>query len=289
MKRRIAYLVIEGKQIGDEKHSLQIQFNITYQGNTQIPLETVFVVDNLRKEDIYYITTNTSYFQDEMSAPKKKIEFWCGYEGNVRKIFDGRIRKAYPTGQPDTSLYIYAMSASEFIPTQVTAQFDNITFYELLKDYERRSLISVIIPESLRYDSRLQTMLPTYSFDGTIDNYYKQLVSDITGNAFVKGQLNFIKDGAIVYVCKQDAKNTELPIIPINSHTGMIGIPEPTAAGVDLRVLLDTSIRAGMTIRLESKMLPKYNGEYNVNNVTYNGSTRGKEFYTDLHCTRVLI
>ena len=90
-----------------------------------------------------------------------------------------------------------------------------------------------------------------------------------------------------VYVSKQDVVNKTLPVIIASSKSGMVGIPEPTATGVDIRMLLDVSIVSGQTLELRSELLPRYNGLYNVHNVTHRGSVRDNDFYTDLQCIRV--
>lgn len=282
MRQRVAYLIIDGKKFGDTDHSLEIRFDITYAGNSRVPLDTTFYVYNLKKDDIYKATKNTSLFEDKMVD----IEFWCGYKGNVRRLFKGKILNASPSGQPDTSLTISALADDVFFERKVKVNYKNITFYDLLKDYEAKSGCPVIIPESIKYDSRLQTVVGNYAFTGSVSEYITKIIKDITGNNITKGNLVFVRNDGIIYVANQDTASRTIPPIPINSKTGMVGIPEPTETGINVRVLLDTTLRAGLTINLTSTMLPKYDGTYNIINVTHHGSVRGKEFYTDMYCTK---
>lgn len=283
MKKRVAYLKIDEKQFGDEDHSLEIQFSVTYKGNTLIPLDSVFVVDNLNKDDIYKITSNTALFKD----PERKIEFWCGYKGNVRKIFDGRILKANPTGQPDTSLYIYAWSTLETTGDIAEIKENNIKYVDLLERVVKGMNMGLVISPEVRNSPQLQKVASQYALNGTYGEHYNRVVSDITGYNVVKDQIVFTIYNNTVYVSKQDVVNKTLPVIIASSQSGMVGIPEPTATGVDIRMLLDVSIVSGQTLELRSELLPRYNGLYNVYNVTHRGSVRDNDFYTDLQCIRV--
>lgn len=282
MKKRVAYLIVDGKQFGDENHSLEIQFNITYSGNALIPLDAVFVVDNLKKDDVYYITDNASLF----ASRNKDIQFWAGYKGQVRKLYDGKIRVATPSGQPDTSLTITAMQSYSYIPESISVEYYNISFLDLLRDWERVSLMPVLIPENIKTSPTLLQKVDFF-YTGSVSGYLNEIINWITGFNTVKEQIIFSQDVSGIIVSNQDNVNLIAPIIPINSATGMVGIPKPNAAGIDITVLMDTALRAGMTIELTSTMLPKYNGLYNIQSVTYHGSVRGNDFYTDLHCTQV--
>jgi hypothetical protein len=97
-------------------------------------------------------------------------------------------------------------------------------------------------------------------------------------------------------------------IYNINSLTGMIGIPQATLEGINVRVLLDPRIRIGRLIHLNEKditqtMIESYgfpaykappeqsliatadkNGLYKVLVAEQSGDTRGQEWYTDLVC-----
>lgn len=290
MRKRVGYLIIEGKQFGDVENPLQITFDVTYMGNALIPLESHFTIDNLSKEDIYDITTNTQLYLDR----KRHIEFWCGYEDNYQKIFDGQISNAYPTGQPDTSVNITAWSSTYIMGTNVKVAYPQISYLELLKDSVTRCGFQLDLPMFLRSSPQLQQIAENFSYTGSSYDYLRRIMSDITGFNLVKQQMLFFIQNGIVSVSREDVVNKSLPIVEISKETGMIGIPQPHSVGIDVRVLLDVSLSAGQTIKLSSDLLPLYgnkndptSGLYNIFTVTHHGSLRGGDFYTDLYCLKV--
>lgn len=68
--------------------------------------------------------------------------------------------------------------------------------------------------------------------------------------------------------------------IVLNSDTGMIGSPESGEKGiVEVRSLLIPQLTPGRVVVLEARRL---SGNYRVEKVTFQGDTRGKDWYADL-------
>lgn len=283
MKKRIAYFNIDGVLIGGNTSDFDISFDIPYMGNTLVPLASRFTIDNLSQETMNYIATNTTLFLDRT----RHIQFWCGYEDNVKKLFDGEISKAQPSGQPDTSLSIEAWTSTKTMGTNDSVEYQNVKYIDLIKDAARRCGLGCNISPDLYNSSALQTVIPFFTYTGSEYDYLRRVMSDITGFNVVKGQVLFCITNGMLNVSEADNVNAQFPIKEINMNTGLVGIPQPNAAGVDLRVILDVSLGAGQTIKLESKLMPIYNGLYNIYGLTHHGSLRGKDFYTDLICQRV--
>lgn len=283
MRKRVGYLVVEGKQFGDIDTPLDITFDVTYMGNALVPLDSHFSIDNLSKEDIYDITTNTQLFLDR----KRHIEFWCGYEDNYQKIFDGEISSANPSGQPDTSVNITAWASTYIMGTNIKVAYPQISYLDLLRDAVAKCGFLLNLPAFLRSSPQLQQTVENFSYTGSSYDYLRRIMSDITGFNLIKQQILFFIQNGIVSVSRADVVNNGLPVIDINSNTGMIGIPQPHSVGIDIRTLLDVSLTAGQTINFTSDLLPIYNGLYNIFTVTHHGSIRGNDFYTDLYCLKV--
>lgn len=282
MKDRIAYFNIDNIMIG-EHADFDISFDVTYHCNTLVPLPSRFSIDNLKQDTLNYIATNTQLFQER----RRHIQFWCGYEDNVRKIFDGEISRATPSGQPDKTIDIEAWSSTEVMGTNVGIQRKNITGVDLIKEAANICGYSWSFTQGALKSSKLQRIIPEFSHTGSEYDFLRRVMSDITGFNVVKDQILFCIEDKRLLVTQADEINTLLPTKEINAGTGLIGIPEPTAAGVNLRLLLDVTLSAGQTIRLLSKTMPLYNGLYNIYAITHHGSLRGNEFYTDLICQRV--
>lgn len=284
MKKRVAYFDIDGGKIGGKDSDFDISFDISYMGNTLVPLASRFTIDNLSQPTMNYIATNTTLFEERA---KRHIIFYCGYEDNVKPLFDGEISKAQPSGQPDTSLNITAWSSTRIMGNNTEVKKSNTTYSQLIKDAADQCGYKCFISPELEKDSRLTMILPEFSYTGSQYNYLRRVMSDVTGFNVIKGQILFCIANGVLTASISDTINTQFPIKEINMNTGLIGVPEPTTAGINLRVLLDVTASAGQTIKLESKLMPIYNGLYNIWGVTHHGSLRGKDFYTDLICQRV--
>lgn len=283
MKKRVVYLKIDDRTYGSKDGSspFNISFNVSYFGNTLVPVAGRFVIDNLDKDHIEYITTNTSLFQER----RRKIEFYCGYSDNVQKIFDGVIEKAQPSGQPDTSVTIDAWTSLYSMGEEAKIEASNTTLAQLLDNAISKCGLSLNMPAKIRQSQVLQQTIKNFSFTGSAYAYLCRVIQDITGCDVVSNQIVFTVENGMVSASYIDEKKA--PVIEVNANRGLVGIPEPNAAGIDLRVLLDVSLHGGQTINLKSQIVPLYNGLYNIYSVTHFGSSRGKEFYTDLSCTRV--
>lgn len=101
----------------------------------------------------------------------------------------------------------------------------------------------------------LDRLTKTYGLDWSIQNGQLQLLA--SGDAIEPGD-------AIV----------------LNSDTGMIGSPESGENGVvEVRSLLIPQLTPGRVVKLESRQV---NGFYRVEKTTYQGDTRGQDWYADL-------
>ena len=76
----------------------------------------------------------------------------------------------------------------------------------------------------------------------------------------------------------------------IDKNNGMIGLPEITKAGTiaNITTLLKPEILVGDVIDLESVMIKKANGQYNVIGISYVGDFRGEKWYSMFTCRRII-
>ena len=298
MKQRVAYIIIDGKQFGDEDNCLNITFDVTYMGNSLVPLEAHFIIDNLKEDDIRYITTNTMLFQDR----HRSIEFYCGYKGDVHLMFKGQIQKAQPSGKPDIKLDIVAWTSIYSMGKKVKVTANNIKALDLLRNAVIANGMKLDCPANIQKAPQLQRIISYFTTAGVASarEYLSMAIRDVVGTFVVEDQIFISIANDVVSVSYADKPNRKsgsiitdeetgrswIEYTQINSSTGMIGLPEPTASGVNLRVLLDTTLSVGDTITLLSEVLDLYNGDYNIYAINHHGSTRERDFYTDLVCLR---
>lgn len=91
----------------------------------------------------------------------------------------------------------------------------------------------------------------------------------------------FIRDGAL-YVVSIGGSTGE-PATVFSSKTGnLIGAPQATDDGIEIRGLLCATMRPGMAFRVESE---RYNGDYLASDVEFKIDTHGQDFYVDVKGT----
>jgi hypothetical protein len=122
-----------------------------------------------------------------------------------------------------------------------------------------------------------------------------------------------LQDGALTFIPYVSyIPSGDIPVISV--ATGLIGVPEQTQAGINIRVLLNPAIKIGQLIRLDSQInqfrfgldtqsqrnnvsialqnqLAPNSGDqqglYYVMTANHTGDTRGQDWYTDLVCLAV--
>lgn len=147
-----------------------------------------------------------------------------------------------------------------------------------------------------------------------------------TGGILPRGKVQFgmgrdllsdLSDTSNVSWSIQDGKINLIPYtgylpgeaVVLNSQTGLIGVPEATENGIEVKCLLDAKIKAGTRIQLNNQditttnvnqqgLFPVYgsqtyianlnaNGIYKVLVVEHEGDTRGNNYYSNLTCLSV--
>jgi hypothetical protein len=132
----------------------------------------------------------------------------------------------------------------------------------------------------------------------------------------VRDQLSTLTESQLATWSIQNGKVTVVPLtgylpgdaVKINSRTGLVGVPEATQAGIELRVLLNPYIRIGTRVQLNQAEIntttvraqgfPAYSdisfyastatdGIYRVLVAEHSGDTRGQEWYTKLVCLAI--
>lgn len=286
MKQRVAYLVIDGKRFGNQETGLNVTFDVPYTGTNLVPNNSTFTLTNVNNSDLKYIVTNTARFTER----KRAIECWAGYSGKVKKIFSGQILQASPTDMPDTIINITALSnianMGEYV---INKSFADITFFDLLQDAAQECGYGLNISESVRNSEKLQASAgKEWSFgSGSAFDYLQRVETDLAIHIDQSKQaLAFSVANDVLYVSWQgELHPSTVPII--NKRNGMVGIPTPTEAGINLQVLLDVTLNPLQTIRVESERLSLYNGLYTIINIRHHGSLRGRDWYSDLECVKV--
>lgn len=284
MKKRVAYLAIDGKRFGDEHHGLDMSFDVNYKGTNLVPNNSTFTITNLNSKDMYEVVTNIARFIER----RRKIECWAGYEGNVRQIFGGEILQSNPVNMPDTTVSISALSNISMMGEHIEYKQKNPKFIDLLLAAIQACKLQEHIPMSIRKSEKLQASAgKNYEFNGSAWQFLQEVETAIAAHTDQSRKaLAFpIKNNTLYVYWEGEEYPAYIPTI--SKETGLIGIPTPTETGINFRTLLDISLSPLQTINLQSKLLPLYNGKYNIINIRHHGSLRGNDWYSELECNNL--
>lgn len=262
---------------------VNISFNINITSQFGIPSEASIDVYNLNREDLQFLTTSAATWLVKQSL----IQLYAGYDDDVELLFGGRIVEAKPMGYPDLQLHIRGLSGFEWMTRTISIEKENLKVLDLLDYVSSVTKYPINIPKWLRDTNEfLNKKLESFSYTGSVWNLLDEIQKMCGGFSIDEKSivLSTYNDSINVYNAGQT--NTGKTLL-INDTTGMIGVPTPTSVGIDVKILLNPTIKTGDIIYLESKRIPMCNGIYRVVQITHTGELRGKNWYSSLHCTYV--
>jgi len=282
--------------LGDLRFSFAIR-----RGDIQTPNSADIRIYNLSSDTAYHI-------QQITPAPEfSRVVINAGYEGNFGLIFDGEIKQVRRGRSSETDTYL-----------DITAA-DGDSAY----NYSVASMS--LAAEATSPANQAEQMIKVMAKHGVTKGYVPNLSSNPLprGKAIygmVKDELRKIAKTTDTSWSIQDAKVNLVPLtaympgdVPvISSATGMIGLPEQTQNGINVRVLLNPNIKVGQKVLIDISSLQKYryslslggnqqaqnaatelfnktsdDGSYYVMIADHHGDTRGNDWYTDLTCLAV--
>jgi hypothetical protein len=254
--------------------------------------------------DVRIYNLNPQTAQKISGAEFTQLVIQGGYEGNFGLLFRGQIKQTPRRGREsakDSYVDITAAdgdSAYNFSTTAISLKAEHTA------------------PKDV-----VQTLIK--GMGGIPAGYIPQLSS----NALPRGQVYFgltrdclrkfardndctwsIQDGQIVFIPQTAYRPGEIPLI--TPQTGLIGVPEQTQNGLQVRVLVNPAIKIGQCIKLDSEinkarlgldlqsqrvnsylvrstLKTNTDGLYYVMRADHHGDTRANEYYTDLTCLSV--
>lgn len=311
-----SYSVIDTSYIGLGRNTgeIIIKFSRTFGGLGQANI-TLY---NLHP-DVVNKFTQTSY----LPRVPNRIKIYAAYKsvsgveedfnGLGEPIYEGFILWAAPVGITDIALNIEAMEDFPRLNYDISVSPDeggnpeSLTTFDLIKslcDYIGMGYNDEAIKDSIRktYEKPEGVDLKNYSFTGKVVDF-------INRELYRFNRMQFIIDSGILYLRpNSDDENSLLSSEPLPNdrfisarfvdnvgnakdvksyfETVMIGAPEVSYYGANIRVLFTKKIKAGDRFRLISRLYPKFNFVYEIINVNYDLQLRGQNFYMDLECIR---
>lgn len=225
---------------------------------------------NLTMPDIEYLTTYTSQFI--AIQKRKRIRLFAGYDDMVALIFDGDIVEASPTSPPDIWLRCKALSGYYNNKDTVSKSIaGNVEIKDICE--QATNLLGL----SLNFESETLKTISDFSFTGDKLKIIKEINE-------LAGVVAYEEDGILNVLDKGKSKSGDTLLI--NKDCGMIGVPRIDPLGIEVKMLLNNTVRIGQKVKLESVMIPSADGVYYIYEIKHEGDLRGVPFYTTIKARR---
>ena len=269
LKKRVCDITLETSAGYKTITGLDISFNIKKLmggGMNEAKIE----VAGLSTNDIHYLTTSISSMFSPQSR-KPYVSLSAGYQDNYGTIFSGNAWYSTPSQRPNRVLTMTCYSGGEQRIQGVSISIKDATIRSALDSIAKQ----VNLPINMQIDN---VKIGNISYIGDVQGYFRLLES--------YGDYNiYIGDNEIIAIKGQTYKGTGTQVI--DADTGLIGIPEPTDYGVNIKYRLNAYAQAGGTIQLKSQLIPMINGDYQILTIEHVGQSRGDSWYTLAECKKL--
>lgn len=239
-----------------------ITVNGTKYGNA-LQNEADIVIANLDKQTQDFLLTETTPYNLNNTA--KTITVYAGRQSyGTSVVYIGNIVTGNVTQPPDVGITLKCLTGN-FLKTNVLGinLAGQATFQQ----------VCLSVAQSLNATLNFQANnmnIGNYSFSGSSTNQIQFLNS-------VAGVSAWLDDGVLV------VKNSNQPlgnyIKLVSASTGMIGIPQFTEQGLQVKFLFDNKVILGSLMRIKSYEYPAANGDYIIYKLGFQLSTRDTPFY----------
>lgn len=268
----------------------------------------------------YIVSTFTT--KDYYPEKKKEVKIYAGYEDRdtpktkeeLTLLYEGEILFAKLTqGRPDTIFSITAMELfskmNEDINLSEVGLQDNMTILDMvvkiLEKYKFNVDISVfewLMKNNTAIALKYYTLISDgYMYSGKLGNFLQKELFKFRGMRFIQDGMNIkLLPNDLdyrVYLSNMSSPALENANKVISGRVNgvmatMIGIPNPSFYGVELKTLFSEKVKAGEQFLLKSRVFAtgneasSYNIPYEITSVSYNLQLRGQNFYQNIRAIR---
>ena len=300
--RSVKVDIFQYAEDGTEKFHKTFENNISVKFNFQKFTGTAFFgvgkvsICGLDKETTETLTTLCS--EEEALKERKQIMIEAGYDNKKALIIEGSILSARPTTPPDIWIDCEVLNGHER-----SKKMRSVSIKGDMNIKELAEAVALQLELKNGVDCRIQNddvgkrfyqrKMQNLSYIGTLGNIlgeinklYSFQKGDIYGIPVV-----YIENETLIvdYAHFAEVESSKRVHHKISKDTGMVGLPEISNAGTiaNITTLMKPEIKTGDIVDLESYMIPKANGQYNVIGITYVGDFRGTSWYSVFSCRRI--
>jgi len=239
-----------------------ITVNGTKYGNA-LQNEADIVIANLDKQTQDFLLTETTPYNQNNTA--KTITVYAGRQSyGTSVVYIGNIVTANVTQPPDVGITLKCLTGN-FLKTSVLGvnQAGQATLQQVVTSIGQ-ALNSIVNFQATNKN------IGNYSFSGSALNQIQLL------NSF--GGINAWYDDGVLVV-KDSSQPLGNFVKIVSSSTGMIGIPQFTEQGLQVKFLFDNKVILGSLMRVKSYEYPAASGDYIIYKLGFQLSTRDTPFY----------
>ena len=221
------------------------------------------VIANLDKQTQDYLLTETTPFN--LNNRQKTVTVEAGRESyGTSVVYRGNIVASNVTQPPDIGITLKCMTGN-FLKTNVlgVGQSGQATLQQI------SNAIAQDTNSLLNYQASNKN-IGNYNFSGSASNQI--------GLLNTMGGVNAYNDDGVLVV-KDSGKPLKNTLKIVDSSTGMIGIPQFTEQGLQVKFLYDNKTVLGGLMRVKSSEYPAINGDYIIYKLGFQLSTRDTPFY----------
>lgn len=247
--------------------------NVTASGTKYAnPLQNdcTVVISGLSTATRDYILTETSPFNSNRT-PKRLIVEAGRVSSGVFRLFVGDIISAEPGSPPDVNLTIKAKTQN--------AQAGNVLAVEGAASQKLSAIADRVAREigvALDFVATDKN-IANFSYTGAALKMIELLQQAGRVRAFIDDEVLIVKDYGKSHLGR---------IKILNQESGMVGIPKPTESGLDVQYIIDGESLLGGMIRIDSRMFKAVNGDYIIDELKFEVSSRGDAFFYTAKCSR---
>lgn len=234
--------------------------------------EADIVIANLDKTTQDFLLTETTPYN--INNTSKTISVYAGRQSyGTSLVYSGNIVTANVSQPPDIGINLKCLTGN-FLKTNVIGvnQSGQASLFQILnamaQDYH----------STLNYQATNKN-IANYSFAGSSTNQIQLL------NSY--GGINVFLDNGVLVV-KDSGQPLKGIVKLVSASTGMIGIPQFTEQGLQVKFLFDPHVLLGGLMQVQSYEYPAANGEYIIYKLGFQLSTRETPFYYIAEGQRIL-
>ena len=226
-------------------------------------------INNLTREQRHDILTAASPIKRENLSPIN-VRLEVGRESTGTFIlFEGACFQGGITQPPDIGIKLYSLVNQPLLNLAVNNAASGIS---ALKDVAASMAKTMNLTLFFKATDR---QVENFNFAGTPSEQLSILNS-------LGGIIAYI-DGATKELVVLDWPGSRSDEIrEINIGNGMVGVPQSTAQGCSLRLMMDNTIRLTSRIRVNSLQNPSVNGEFIITSLGFEVASRDEPFWYDI-------